>query len=164
MLKLSPILVLTTFILSGCDYFESKIIYLSCKGLTVTQVFSKEQKELIENSYPDEELGVVINKNKVSLSGSGSTTYPKQMKVCESKEVIKFSDDCGKKLEEKKENINRLLYSELENTGEYNQLLKKVTLFHKLKVYVRKNIGEESKLNSSSMSVSEFKCELTDIK
>jgi len=150
--------------LSGCDSFGSKTIYLICKGKTVTQQYSKQQKELIEFSYPNEELGVVIKKNKVSLSGNGSISYPKEMKICESKEVIKFSDDCENKLEEKKGNINRLLYTELENSGEYNQVLKKITLFHQLRGYDRKSIEDEPKLTSRSISTSEFKCELTDIK
>ena len=89
----TKLMILIGFIsLSGCDYFGSKTIYLSCKGETDTLQYNKDMKKSVDNSYRDE-LGVVITKRKITLSGEGSVTYPKEMKICTWNESITFSED-----------------------------------------------------------------------
>jgi len=151
--------------LSGCDYFGSKTIYLSCKGETNTSQYDRKLKQNIENSYPDDELGVVIRKNIVSLSGNGSTTYPKEMKVCDWKETITFSDDCNKKMYIYSGNETRNLFQDEWNTGDYNQILKTISLVHRVQSFSKDKDNDQPKMYHQTQSVSEMKCrEVKDIK
>lgn len=161
----TKLMILIGFIsLSGCDYFGSKTIYLSCKGETDTLQYNKDMKKSVDNSYRDE-LGVVITKRKITLSGEGSVTYPKEMKICTWNESITFSEDCGTKSEEKESNKTKTLYSEIINSGDYNQLLKKITLFHRLDSYTRRQVTDKPVMYARTQSISEFKCEeVKDIK
>jgi len=150
--------------LSGCEYFGSKTIYLSCKGETDTVQYNIDTKQNVSNIYHDD-LGVVITKQKITLSGEGSVTYPKEMKICTWNESITFSEDCETKSEEKESNKTRTLYSEIINSGDYNQLLKKITLFHRLDSYTRRQVTDKPVMYARTQSISEFKCEeVKDIK
>lgn len=162
--KIVAMVTTVTALLGSFSVQASEPIYLECSGAMATTRISldKSEKSSTED-HGNEVIGMVINANKVRLSGGDATfslLFPKtEFSVCKTNEVIEFyainDQDC--KLEVLKSNSTSSKSVDF-YSGEYNRILNVLSISRKREAYRRINADMEVKTNMITTG-GEFHCQ-----